>query len=169
MNRYTSARVRRAARQVDREANASHHRDSALPVKLRVAIAYSDRAAGRRAMNLLTRIRQHEPNGVHFRPTLWRVDLLEDPDWREKALADAVAADLLILATSASHSLPACVDRWMSEVLSQRRGSSTAILVTFGADDEWSILVQEDADAPENAALPPRRPRAFDAVANRDR
>jgi hypothetical protein len=153
MKTHPGASTRPTTRHVDRETIGPDHPDTAAP--LRVVIAYGDIPAGRRAMNLLTQMLQRETNTVHLIPALWRFDLLEDPDWCERALADAVAADLLILATSKPHSIPTGVDRWVSALLSQRRGTGTAILAWFGSDDEWSISVQEGAHSPENAACFP--------------
>ena len=87
---------------------------------------------------------------------LWRS---HDPR-RERALVDAIAADLLILATSKPLFIPASVDNWVAEFLAQRRGASTAIVASFGSGDEWSISVQESADSPKNApSFPPDRVR----------
>jgi hypothetical protein len=120
------------------------HSDRAdAPAPLRVVIAYDDRAAGRRALAMLNRVLRHEPGAVHLIPSLWRFDVLETAECSERALADAIAADLFILSTSASETIAAGIERWVSTFLSRRRGTGTAILALFGPDDEWSISIQE--------------------------
>ena len=113
------------------------------PAPLRVVIAYDDVPAGRRALAMLDRVLQHDHAAVHLFPSLWRFDLLKDPEWRDDAVADAITANLLILSTSGQETIAEGIDGWVSTFLSCRRETDTAILALFGPDDEWTISVQQ--------------------------
>jgi hypothetical protein len=55
-----------------------------------VVIVYEDAPAGKRALHTLEGV-THQSNGsIALHPSLWRFDLLEDPDWRAVAAAEAV-------------------------------------------------------------------------------
>jgi hypothetical protein len=110
---------------------------------LRVVIAYDGIPAGRRALEMLNRILKQDHEAVHLFPTLWRFDLLDNPESRARAIADALAADLLILSASAPDVIPDTVENWVSVFLSRSRETSTAILALFGTEDEWKISIHE--------------------------
>ena len=125
-------------------ANAPAHDATA---QLRVLIVYDEAAAGRQALGTLTRLLAVDAEPMHLLPALWRFELLDDPHGCQQALADAAGADLLILATHKPDAIPEAVEKWVSAFLAQRRESSTAILALFGAEDDWSISVQDKVSA----------------------
>jgi len=74
-----------------------------------MVIVYDDAPAGTRAIRTLEGARRQLGGGIELYPSLWRFDLLEDPDWRAAATAEAVQAGLVIISTSSKGELPAAV------------------------------------------------------------
>jgi hypothetical protein len=125
--------------------------ESAAP--LVAVIAYDDISAGRRAMSMLGRTLREEADAVNILHRLWRLDLILHPRWREEALNDALAADLLILSTSEPVHVPSLIETWISAFLSRQRRTATAILARFSAVDEWSISLQQSLGQQEELPL----------------
>ena len=53
-------------------------------------IVYDNAPAGKHAIHTLEGVRRQLGGGIELYPSLWRFDLLEDPDWRAVAAAEAV-------------------------------------------------------------------------------
>ena len=102
---------------------------------LRVVIAYSDTAAGKRAMHMLADLALRLGDEIKFHPIPWSFDLLTTVDWREVAASDAVNADILIIATSHANRLPSDVEEWAESAISRKRGTAAAVVALFGSDD----------------------------------
>jgi hypothetical protein len=119
----------------------SGHAHDAVPLKL--AIVYDSVPAGRRAMAVAKRMLEESGDTTGCAPSVWRFDLLDEPRCREHATIDAVAADLLILATEKPDALPTTVENWVSDFLARRRGTPVTILAMWGLEDEWTISLYE--------------------------
>ena len=102
---------------------------------LRVVIAYNDIVAGKRAMRVLGDLGKRLGDEIEFQPLPWSFDLLADVNWREVAASDAVKADILIIATSDSNPLPSAVGQWAEAAISQKRGTSAAVVALFGSEE----------------------------------
>jgi hypothetical protein len=102
---------------------------------LRVVIAYSDFAAGKRAMRVLADLGKGLGDDIEFHPLPWSFDLLADIDWREVAARDAINADILIIATSSASTLPPAVERWVKTTIAQKRGTDAAVVALFGPEE----------------------------------
>ena len=99
-----------------------------------IVIAYDKVAAGRRAMQLVSALHSQDELDFEIRTFPWRFDLLENPDWRELASADALKADLLFISTFSNSELPSAVWKWIAECLTLKCGDSAAVVALFGAD-----------------------------------
>ena len=110
---------------------------------LNVVIAYDSIPAGRRALSMLTRLLGQEIQAVNLYRSLWRLDLVNEPECCEQIIVDTTAADLLILSACEPEAHLTAIEDWVSTFLSQRRGVSTAILYLLGGPDNWSISFQE--------------------------
>jgi hypothetical protein len=113
-----------------RDTEAGHGSEA-----LRVVIAYNDLPAARRAMRMLADLDKGLGDDIEFQPSPWPFELIMDPGWREAALSDAIAADILILTTNAPGPLPLAVERWVEFVTSQKRGTDAAVVALFGSEE----------------------------------
>ena len=113
---------------------ASAHCDP--EAKLNVFVAYDDVPAGQHAMRVIGNVdRQIEEFKKQY-PSLWRFDLLEDPDWRLLATAEALQADLLVIsASSCRNDLPGGVRTWIETCLEQKKGTAAAVVALLGSGE----------------------------------
>ena len=125
--------------------------------KSNVLIAYDDAPAGQRAMNILDNVDHRLDEPMNWYPLLWRFDLLEDPEWRVLATADALRADLLIIAASSQSDLPASVQDWIKDCLTQKHGTAAAVVALLGSaenlDEPDSPRIQFIKSAAARAGL----------------
>lgn len=119
---------------------------------LRVVIAYNDLAAGKRAMRVLADLGKGSGDEIEFQPIPWSFDLLADFDWAEVAARDAVNADILIIATHSADPLPAAVGRWAESAISQKEGTSSAVVALFGPEEKPDAAGSRRLDAIQKAA-----------------
>ena len=111
-------------------SQASSHEPEA---KCNVTIIYDNVRAGQRAMSILSRILSQERMERHaLHSKLWRLDLLEDSDWRELATSDIIESDLLIVAASTQNDPTTSVQNWIRSCLTQKRGGSAAVVALHG-------------------------------------
>jgi hypothetical protein len=104
-----------------------------------VFIAYENRPAGQRAMQLFANLAQEHEANANFWLRPWRFDLLAEPEWHESATADARAADLLIIAAGAGPDLPTAVRNWLEHCLAERRNGG-GVVALFGAEGEMDPI-----------------------------
>jgi hypothetical protein len=78
-----------------------------------VVIVYDDAPVGKHAMRTLEGVTHQLSGSITLHPLLWRFDLLEDPDCRAAATAEAVQAGLVVISTSSKRELPAAVRDWV--------------------------------------------------------
>ena len=105
---------------------------------LNVVVVYDNLGAGQRGMSILASlVDQFRGARVEIRPRLWRFDLLDDPQWFNAALDEAIRADMLIVSTGSTNShLPATVKGWLNQCLAGKQGFGGAIVALPGAADE---------------------------------
>lgn len=104
----------------------------ALPPEVFEAlIAYEDLASGLAARRCLERLALDL--GTDARLTLWRLDLLKEPDLAARAVRDAAAADVVVLSLPGEHPLSSAVKDWLGAWLDQRGERDGALGVLL----EW--------------------------------
>jgi hypothetical protein len=128
-------------------ASSRSSSDSDHAVPLKVTVVYDGLPAGRRAVSTITRMLNQAEEPMHLVPALWRFDVMDDANCRARATADAVASDLLVLATDRPDALPTHVESWVSDFIARRRGTSVTILAMWGMEDEWTVSLLERSAA----------------------
>ena len=101
-----------------------------------VVIVYDDAPAGKYALHTLEGVTHQLSGSIALYPSLWRFDLLEDPDWRAVATAEAVQAGLVVISTSSKAELPTAVRDWVQGWLGQSRGTDAALAALLGPADD---------------------------------
>lgn len=110
-----------------------------LPMPVRAAVVYDGVPAALRAMSMLGRVVEDADGPVALQPNLWRFDMLADPRCRGRALRDALAADLLVLATASAEVLPPESETWIAEFLARRGDRAIAIVTLCGRENECTF------------------------------
>ena len=152
-NRHSPARSR---------SKAQTHPRPPLPV----FIAYNDVAAARHAMTRVTALLRSRQGGLDYQmqPMLWRFNQLEDPRWRETALADACRAGTLVLAMSNASALDGTTDAWLAALARRQRGTSITALALVGEEEAWTISLQQTAAPVAARAAHPTQPQSASTV-----
>lgn len=120
---------------------------------LRVVVAYASAAAGLVAMRWLNdRLRGAAPE-VELQLVAEPLARWSDPEDSELAMADAAAADLLILASAGPEPLPAAGAAWLDACLALRPGLSTTLVALSDTGEPWIISLQHDSVQPAAARL----------------
>ena len=110
---------------------------------LPVLIAYGDVPSARQALARITdMLRKTEP-GVELHPMLWRFNQLDDPRWRDVALADAARAKAVVLAMSHESAFCARTQSWMTTLLGQLHGRSLTVLALIGEQEAWTVTLAQ--------------------------
>ena len=117
------------------DSTIASHPDPPTAADWIAVIVYDDTRAGRRAMLALDDVVHKLGRKERLHPRLWRFDLLEDPDWRAAATAEAAEAGLLIISASGKGALPAAVQHWVHDWLGQGRGTAALAALLGPADD----------------------------------
>lgn len=92
-----------------------------------VVIVYDGRAAARRAVQMIDRLKGELGWEFELQPVLWRFDLLIDPVLAAAASADSAKANLLVVATDNCQELPAETKEWLQSAIAQMRRSPAAV------------------------------------------
>ena len=95
-----------------------------------VLVAYEDFAAGTRAMTMLKRIGNQCGPGqlIHM---MWRFDVLSDESFFELAVNEALAADIIVIATREGKSLPQRIKDWIARWLLMKDRRPMALVATL--------------------------------------
>jgi hypothetical protein len=104
-------------------------REQTQPVN--VLIAYEDFAAGARAMAMLKRVDVQcgEPGQlIHM---MWRFDVLADADFFDLAVREALAADIIVIATREGKRLPQRIRDWIARWLLMKKSRPLALVATL--------------------------------------
>ena len=137
-----------------RSAGARTRRTSPAspPQPYPVLIAYASVPAARQAMARLTEILRGQREAFLLQPMLWRFDQLDDPRWREMALADAARAATLVLALGSSATVGPGGEAWLTSLAARQRGAKLTALAFIGDDEAWTISLQHTAAASTGAS-----------------
>jgi hypothetical protein len=102
----------------------------------KVTVLYDAVPAGKRAMNMLSTIVGQPDAAAALRPKLWRLSLLEDPDWFSAALADAADTDLIVVAIDSTDRLSTSLKNWIELFLARRRKAKIALIGLIGPSEQ---------------------------------
>ena len=123
------------------EIRPQHDNDS---ITLKVAVLYENAHAGHRAMGLLDLLTRDLHSEIEFCRVLWRFDTLEDARCRSDSLQEADQADIILVATRRTESLPAFVSAWIEECRARKQGESVAVIVLSGEEPSGAISLEGD-------------------------
>ena len=104
--------------------------------EITITIAYDEKSAGQRAARLFALIGQEQAEQWNIAVQPWRFDLLADPDWQSFAVADALHADILVIAISNPANLSAAVEQWFKTWLDGKRGLHAAVIVLLETESD---------------------------------
>jgi hypothetical protein len=106
------------------------------PAVFNIVFAYDNLAAALWATEALDSFRAQLPDGAEPRLSPWSLATLENRACRAEATAEAVGADLIVVAISNRFSqLPISVEGWLRTVLAGRRKTSITVAAVFGDAD----------------------------------
>jgi hypothetical protein len=118
----------------------------------KVMILYDAVPAGKRAMNMLCTVAGKPGATAALRPQLWRLGLLEDPDWFATALAEAADTDLLVVAIDSTERLCTSLKNWIELFLARRRKDKIAMVGLIAPSDQQNEPAAERLQFFRNAA-----------------
>jgi hypothetical protein len=116
-----------------------------------ITIAYDEKRAGQRAAELFSLIGQESEGNVNIAIQPWRFDMLADPDWRKFAAAEALQADILVMAMSNPAHLSAAIEQWFRTWLEDKRGFHAAVIALIATENEADALPSPELKFLENA------------------
>jgi len=93
-----------------------------------IVVAYDDFAGAVRARQLTTRLAVQVTPVMGINSDSWRFDFLGHPRLRERAAAQAAAADIVIIAADGCAELPAHVKAWLECWLRRRKAGDAALV-----------------------------------------
>lgn len=103
--------------------------DLLSPPALNVMLIYEDLAAGRRAKELLDRLRHRLGPEAEMEIHLCRFDLLQVPQFREEAMEHGLGADILILSARHGVEVPSHVQDWLETCRNAGASRSAALVM----------------------------------------
>jgi hypothetical protein len=118
----------------------------------KVTILYDAMPAGKRAMNMLNTVAGKPDATAALRPQLWRLGLLEDPDWFATALAEAADTDLLVVAIDSTERLGTSLKNWIELFLARRRKDKIAMVGLIAPSNQQNEPASERLQFFRNAA-----------------
>jgi hypothetical protein len=133
------------------------HREVARPLPLKVFIGYGDVPAVRRATGSIGTTLRESRRNVELQPMLWRFQQLASSHWRDRAIAAALEADIVVLTCSDPESLTADVEDWVNGFLAASRGRRATIVAITGQAEAWTISVEVPAAVSAQVAQAHRR------------
>jgi hypothetical protein len=96
-----------------------------------VFVAYEDFAAGIRAMAMLKRVDNRCDQPGQLLPIMWRFDVLSDASFFELAVSEALAADIIVIATRKGKGLPQRIKDWIARWLLLKQRRPLALVATL--------------------------------------
>jgi len=96
-----------------------------------VLVAYEDFAAGSRAMAMLKRVDSQSGQPGQLVHMMWRFDVLADESFFELAVSEALAADIIVIATREGKSLPRRIRDWIARWLLLKKRRPLALVATL--------------------------------------
>ena len=101
------------------------------PTPFNVVIMYEDFGSGRRAKKGLDYVAEELGDGLEFRHSMWRLDILQDPKLNVLAAPALAEADLLIISLCGDGQLPAKIRALIDERLAQTTNQACALVALF--------------------------------------
>lgn len=78
-----------------------------------------------------------------LKPMLWRFNQLTDSKWCDASMVDAAQASVVVLASTSTQTLTPELESWIGRFLARNRGRHTTLVALFGAEDAWTISIEE--------------------------
>lgn len=123
----------------------SRHRPPARALPFRVFIGYSDLPAVRNATAVIGDAVRESPRKFEIHPLLWRFDQLASAHWSPKAIAAALHADVVVLASSSPTALSPAIEHWITAFLAANCGRPTTLIAISGESEAWTISIEQPA------------------------
>jgi hypothetical protein len=98
---------------------------------MNVLVAYEDFAAGKRAIAMLKRVDSQCGGPGQLTHMMWRFDVLADGDFFDLAVQEALAADIIVIATREGGSLPQRIRDWIARWLLMKQSRPQALVATL--------------------------------------
>jgi hypothetical protein len=95
---------------------------------VRVSVACADFAASRRAEAMLEQVSGGAASRDRLNCSLWSFDLLAMPAMRQRAAADAAAADIIVIAAHGEADFSEAVKDWVSQWVSKKQDRPRALV-----------------------------------------
>jgi len=101
-----------------------------------VVMAYDDFTSGKRAMDACNFLVFQLGDGVEWRSSMWKFDVLGHAKLNQIAIEDALEADVIIVANARNSGLPAEARKWIDGWVPGKRGQTAALvaLLDFTGD-----------------------------------
>ncbi|MCL5098670.1 MAG: hypothetical protein M1608_14300 [Candidatus Omnitrophica bacterium] len=110
---------------------------------MNTVVIYENYELAANAVSILKRVAQHADPAVELNLKPWRLDVLTTPPMTNAALAEAIDAELIILAMQESEPLPAWLMDWMELWAGHRQVQNAAVALLCGK--EGKTLAAADA------------------------
>jgi hypothetical protein len=117
-------------------------------------MVYDDFSAGKRAALELTRRIGTTRTELTLVPTHWRLGQLADESLQAVALAEAAAADLIIIATALGAQIPPAVEEWFRICRDRSRLRDIAIVILAGDEERRTFRLWRDPRVPADVSAP---------------
>jgi hypothetical protein len=101
------------------------------PTPFNVVIMYEDFGTGKRAKKGLDYVAEELGNDLEFRRSMWRLDVLQEPNVNVLAAHALAEADLLIISLRSDEQLPAKIRALVDERLAQTANHDCALVALF--------------------------------------
>jgi hypothetical protein len=101
---------------------------------MNVFVAYEDFSAGARAMAMLKRVGSQCGQRAQLIHMMWRFDILSDESLFELAVSEALAADIIVIATREGRNLPQRIRDWIAHWLLMKDRRPLALVATLDYD-----------------------------------
>src|SRR5262245_17652342 len=102
---------------------------------LKALLAYEDITVALQGQEVLRCLATELKPAFELRSGLWKFELLQDPELTEIATAEALEADMIIVATRGDTELPAPVASWIEGWVAEKRGDFGALIAVLGRGD----------------------------------
>ena len=109
---------------------------------LKIVIVHEDLITGIEATTLLSRMAAQLEAEFEIKSDTWQMDsgiwkfeMLRDPELWEQAVAEAAAADMIIISVGDA-GLPACVRHWIEKALPMKEGGPAALVALLDRDND---------------------------------
>ena len=105
---------------------------------IKVLVAYDNFSSGCRAMEMLNRLARRGAAAGVLTHTMMRFDLMADAMFFELAVSEAMASDMVVIATMETRELPQRVQDWVVQWLLRREDSPQVLAAIFA--ENWTTM-----------------------------